>query len=70
MEHLKLMFVAAKPPPSRVFTEVALMEAEGSGDNDIPYWVFSLRRLPWRDSGPCPASAWSESTSASRILRI
>jgi len=47
MEHLKLTFVAAKPPPSRVFIEVALMEAEGSGDNDIPYWVFSLRRLPW-----------------------
>jgi hypothetical protein len=32
MEHLKLMFVAAKPPPSHVFTEVALMEAEESGN--------------------------------------
>ena len=31
VEHLKLTFVAAKPPPSRVFTEVALPEAEESG---------------------------------------
>jgi len=28
IEHLKLMFVAEKPPPSRVFEQVALMEAE------------------------------------------
>ena len=27
MEHLKLIFVAEKPPPSHVFTEVALMTA-------------------------------------------
>jgi len=33
MEHLKLTFAAAKPPPSYVFTEVALMEAEESGDH-------------------------------------
>jgi hypothetical protein len=26
--HLKLKFIAEKPPPSRVFTEVALMAAE------------------------------------------
>jgi hypothetical protein len=32
IEHLKLTFVAAKPPPSHVFTEVALMEAEESGE--------------------------------------
>ena len=32
MEHLTLTFVAAKPPPSHVFTEVALMEAEESGE--------------------------------------
>ena len=31
IDHLKLTFVAAKPPPSHVFTEVALMEAEESG---------------------------------------
>jgi hypothetical protein len=28
MAHLKLMFVAAKPPPSHVFTEVAQMAAQ------------------------------------------
>jgi hypothetical protein len=32
IDHLKLRFVAAKPPPSHVFTEVALMEAEESGE--------------------------------------
>jgi hypothetical protein len=32
MEHLKLIFVAEKPPPSHVFIEVALMTAEGSKD--------------------------------------
>jgi len=31
IDHLKLTFVAAKPPPSHVFTEVALPEAEESG---------------------------------------
>jgi len=31
IDHLKLTFVAAKPPPSHVFTEVALREAEESG---------------------------------------
>jgi hypothetical protein len=28
LDHLKLTFVAEKPPPSRVLTEVALMAAE------------------------------------------
>jgi hypothetical protein len=28
IDHLKLRFIAEKPPPSRVFTEVALMAAE------------------------------------------
>jgi hypothetical protein len=28
IDHLKLTFVAEKPPPSRVLTEVALMAAE------------------------------------------
>jgi hypothetical protein len=28
----KLTFVAAKPPPSHIFTEAALLEAEESGD--------------------------------------
>jgi hypothetical protein len=32
MEHLKLTFVAAKPLPSHVFIEVALMEAEENGE--------------------------------------
>ena len=32
IEHLKLTFVAAKPPPSHVFTAVALMAAEESRD--------------------------------------
>jgi hypothetical protein len=32
IDHLKLTFVAAKPPPSHVFTEVALMEAEENGE--------------------------------------
>jgi ribosomal protein S27E len=31
IDHLKLTFVAEKPPPSYVFTEVALMAAEESG---------------------------------------
>jgi hypothetical protein len=30
--HLKLTFVAAKPPPSHVFIEVALPAAEESGE--------------------------------------
>ena len=32
IDHLKLTFVAEKPPPSRVLTEVALMAAEESGE--------------------------------------
>jgi hypothetical protein len=32
MEHLKLTFVAAKPPPSHVVEQVALMAAEESGE--------------------------------------
>jgi hypothetical protein len=32
IDHLKLRFIAEKPPPSRVFTEVALMAAEGSAE--------------------------------------
>jgi hypothetical protein len=32
MEHLKLTFVAAKPPPSHVFEQVALPAAEESGE--------------------------------------
>ena len=31
IDHLKLRFVAAKPPPSHVLTEVMLMAAEESG---------------------------------------
>ena len=30
--HLKLRFTTEKPPPSRVFSEVALMEAEGPAE--------------------------------------
>jgi hypothetical protein len=32
IRHLELTFVAEKPPPARVFEEVALMAAEESGD--------------------------------------
>ncbi|TFG92595.1 MAG: transposase [Syntrophobacterales bacterium] len=32
IDHLKLTFVAAKPPPSHIFTEVALPEADASGE--------------------------------------
>jgi len=32
IDHLKLTFVAAKPPPPHIFTEIALMAAEESGD--------------------------------------
>jgi hypothetical protein len=32
IDHLKLTFAAAKPLPSHVFTEVALLEAEESGE--------------------------------------
>lgn len=32
MEHLKLTFVAEKPPPAQVFERVVLMAAEESGD--------------------------------------
>ena len=32
IDHLKLRFIAEKPPPSRVFTEIALMAAEGSAE--------------------------------------
>jgi hypothetical protein len=49
MEHLKLTFVAAKPPPCHAFTEVARMEAEESGSLlsfscgggiSCPDWIF------------------------------
>jgi hypothetical protein len=36
VEHLKLSFIAEKPPPIRVFEPVALLAAEGSGD--YKYW--------------------------------
>ena len=32
IDHLKLTFVAAKPPPPHAFTEVALPEADASGE--------------------------------------
>jgi hypothetical protein len=32
IDHLKLRFIAEKPPPSRVFEQVALMAAEGSAE--------------------------------------
>jgi hypothetical protein len=32
IDHLKLTFVADKPPPSHVFEEVALMAAEESAE--------------------------------------
>jgi len=32
IDHLKLTFVAEKPPPSRVFQQVALMAAEERTD--------------------------------------
>jgi hypothetical protein len=32
IDHLKLRFVAAKPPPSHVFEQVALTAAEESGE--------------------------------------
>jgi len=32
IDHLKLTFVAVKPPPSHVFEQVALAAAEESGD--------------------------------------
>jgi len=32
MEHLKLTFVADRPPPSQVFEQLALMAAEESGE--------------------------------------
>jgi hypothetical protein len=34
MEHLKLTFVAAKPPPLQVFGQVSLTAAEESGEAD------------------------------------
>ena len=35
IDHLKLTFVAAKSPPSHVFTEVALMAPEENTDRDF-----------------------------------
>jgi hypothetical protein len=32
IDHLKLKLVAAKPPPSHIFEQVALMAAEESGE--------------------------------------
>jgi len=32
IDHMKLTFVAAKPPPSHVFEQVALAAAEDSGE--------------------------------------
>ena len=34
MEHLKLTFVAEKPPPAHVFEQVALIAAEERGDTE------------------------------------
>jgi hypothetical protein len=43
IDHLKLTFVAAKPPPSHVFTEVALVEAEENGEYFYhPNMLFEL----------------------------
>jgi hypothetical protein len=33
IDHLKLRFVADKPPPSHVFEQVALMAAEENADH-------------------------------------
>lgn len=33
IDHLKLTFVADKPPPSHVFEQVALAAAEASGEH-------------------------------------
>jgi hypothetical protein len=33
IDHLKLTFVADKPPPSHVFEQVALTAAEASGEH-------------------------------------
>jgi hypothetical protein len=43
-KRVKLTFAAANPPPPHVFIEVALMEAEESGEY---FWIFVLtgRRL-------------------------
>lgn len=41
IDHLKLRFVAAKPPPSHVFAEVALPAAEESGAYS---WLFVITR--------------------------
>jgi len=32
IDHMKLTFAAAKPPPSHVFEQVALLEVEESGE--------------------------------------
>jgi len=37
IEHLKLVFVAEKPPPSRVFEQVALVAAEGRAE--YPFYL-------------------------------
>jgi hypothetical protein len=34
IDHLKLTFIAEKPPPSRVFEQVGLMAAEESGESE------------------------------------
>jgi len=35
IDHLKLRFVAAKPPPPHVFEQVALTAAEESGESGV-----------------------------------
>jgi len=43
IDHLKLGFVAAKPPPSHIFEQVALIAAEESGEYFYhPNMLFEL----------------------------
>ena len=37
IRHLKLTFVAEKPPPGQIFEQVAMMAAEESGEAVLPY---------------------------------
>ena len=54
VEHLKLTFVAVKPPPSQVFEQVALLEVEESGGLssfsrcERVFWPNMLFRLDCR----------------------
>jgi len=67
IDHLKLGFVAAKPPPSRVFTEVALTRPPREGlrnaalmaaEERAEYFYDLIIRREWESIVPDSEASW------------